>query len=259
MNIPITALDADRIAALAPGCMLEFHDQVESTQDLARTRLAGARLPCAIFAEEQTAGRGQRGRVWHSPRAAAIYCTLIWPSTRGLAEFSGLSLVVGLAVHAALAHAGLEARLKWPNDVLIASRKIAGILVEIGADDRGSWALIGIGLNYAMPPESFSQIDQPWVDLATLTADAPSRSEVAGLLLRALQSRLEAFERHGFAPFVDDWNAADALAGRQVWLIEGERRTRAQALGIDTQGRMRVIVDGRERAVVAGEVSLRHE
>lgn len=254
-----SSLNADQIAALAPGFVLEVHGLIDSTQTLARTRVAaGLRSPCAIFADAQSAGRGQRGRVWHSPPGAAIYSTVVWPSARGLGEFSGLSLVVGLAVCATLAKFGLDARLKWPNDVWIDGRKLAGVLVEIGADQRGSWALIGIGLNIELPA-STREIDQPWTDLAQLMVSPPPRSQLAGMLLNELQARLEEFEQQGFGAFLNAWNAADALAGKPIWVTESERRVRAVALGVDALGRLRVHIDGRERSLVAGEVSVRDE
>jgi|CXWL01.1.fsa_nt_gi BirA family biotin operon repressor/biotin-[acetyl-CoA-carboxylase] ligase len=252
----MTGLDARRIAVLAPEFAVELHSTVESTQDLARARVAaGHRLLRAIFADAQTHGRGQRGRVWHSPRGAAIYVTVVWPSARAPATLGGLSLVVGLAVRAALLTAGLEAQLKWPNDVLVKGRKIAGILIEVLPDAGGSMLLIGVGLNVHV--DDGAAIDQPWTDVARELDEPFDRSGLAGTLLQSLAQHLKDFEATGLAGFVDAWHTADALLHRPIWLLEGGERSRGEALGIDADGRLRVRIDGTERLVVAGEVSVR--
>lgn len=254
MNLPLDALRIARGHAIA----VEVHDCVDSTQTLARTRVqAGQRAPLAIFAEQQSAGRGQRGRRWVSPAGAALYLTLIWPSRRPLAAQAGLSLVVGLGVRAALRRVGAEVHLKWPNDVWFADRKLGGILVELLGEPNGSTALIGIGLNHRLPAAAASAIDQAHIDLAQILDAVPERSALAALLLAELERQLGEFEHAGLAPALSDWPAADALAGRPVWLIEGERRSAALALGVDALGRLRVLIDGRERVLAAGEVNIR--
>jgi len=254
----MSTLDAAQITHYAPEISLQLHACVESTQAIAHTLAAlGERGPTAIFADEQTAGRGQRGRRWHSPPNAAIYLTLLWPSTRRLAELSGLSLALGLAVHSVLADLGIKAEVKWPNDVLVNGRKIAGILVEILSDPRGSIQLIGIGLNIDLHPEDARSIDQANTDMCTHLPDCPSRSEIAGRLLRAASARLRAFESSGLQSMLAEWHAADALAGADVnWTI-GESIQRATVIGIDEVGRLRVTLHGVERLIVAGDVQVR--
>ncbi len=251
------ALDHARIAALAPRVRIELHGELDSTQGLARERIgAGERGPLAILADAQTAGRGQHGRRWHSPRGAAIYLSLIWTSTRSLQALSGLSLAVGLALQRMLAGIGVSALLKWPNDVLVDNQKIAGILLEVLPDGTGSRTIIGVGLNHSLPADA--PIDQPWTDLSSagVTLD---RSEVAGRLLHDLLMQLEDFDVHGLAGVVAAWPAVDALAGRPLWLHQGAVRTRATGVGIDERGRLRVLVDGVEHRLSAAEVSIRPE
>lgn len=251
------ALDPSRIATLAPRVRLELHGEVDSTQRVARERVsAGERGPLAIFAEAQTAGRGQHGRTWHSPAGAAIYLSLIWTSARSLQALAGLSLAVGLAVQRTLARTGIQAQLKWPNDVCVDVQKIAGILVEVAREASGSRAIIGIGLNCAMPDAA--PIDQAWTDLRRLGAKI-DRSELAGLLLHELQVQLDDFEVNGLATAVAAWPAIDALAGKPLWLQQGTERTRAIGAGIDARGRLRVMIDGVEHCLSAADVSVRHE
>jgi len=252
-----TALDASRIAALAPEFALEVHGEVDSTQRIARERLAaGQRAPLAIFAEAQSAGRGQHGRNWHSPAGAAIYVSVVWASARNLQALSGLSLAVGLAVQRTLATLGIAAELKWPNDVLVDGRKIAGVLVEVVANDSGSCAVIGIGLNHCLPADA--PIEQHWTDLEQAGA-CVDRSEAAGRLLQHLRTQLLDFEVNGLLAVTRIWPKIDALVGKPLWLHDGSQRTRATGRGIDALGRLRVEIDGLERRLSAGEVSVRHE
>lgn len=250
-------LSGDRIAALCPDFDIEVHALLASTQDRARERLrAGRREPAAIFAEAQNAGRGQRGRTWQSPPGAGLYLTLIWPSARPLLAQSGASLVAGLAVRAALAGFGVDARLKWPNDLWVHRRKLGGILVEALASGSCSTLLVGVGLNLAMPATAAQAIDQPWTDLATLGA-RPDRDALAGALLQQLHAHLTRFEHSGFSGFEAEWRAADALAGHALWLQGPSGTETGQALGVDALGRLRVLQDGRERSYAAGEVRIR--
>ena len=252
-----TPLDADEIARHA-AFEIEVHDLIESTQTRARERVqSGARGAAAVIADAQSGGRGQRGGRWQSPAGAAVYLTLIWPSPRKVAGLAGLSLVVGLAVRAMLANWQLDARLKWPNDVWIDERKLAGILIEVLADRHHCHALIGIGLNLDLPPAATAAIDQPWVDLKQLLQPAPSRNVVIGALLSRLHEYLMRFEQTGFAGFHDEWRRADALAGRAIWLLEADGPVPAQALGVDTIGRLFVDVGGQQRKLSAGEISIR--
>lgn len=250
-------LDARRVAALCPFFDIEVHALLGSTQDRARERLrAGQRQPAAIFADAQSAGRGQRGRDWQSPPGAGLYLTLVWPSARPLLAQSGASLVAGLGVRAALAGFGVEAQLKWPNDLWVRRRKLGGILVEALAAGSGSTLLVGVGLNLALPDAAAEAIDQPWIDLTTLGADA-ERHALAGALLQQLHAHLTRFEHAGFAGFEDEWHAADALAGHALWLRGAAGTETGQALGVDALGRLRVLQDGRERCFAAGEVRIR--
>ncbi len=253
-----STLDRRVISGFAPQVGLELHATLDSTQAFAHALVAaGQRGPLAILADEQTAGRGQRGRTWHSPPNAAVYLTLIWPSTRRMDTLIGLSLALGLAVRSTLAEVGIMAELKWPNDVLVDGRKIAGVLVDIVSSSTGSTPIIGIGLNLDLHPDDARQIDQATTDLRTHLSNLPSRSEMAGRLLRAVGARLQDFEQVGFAPMMKEWQAADALVGTEVEWSVGDSTQRARVLGIDALGRLRAAVDGKEKLIVAGDVRVR--
>lgn len=250
-------MNPSTIAALCPAFDVEVHAQLGSTQDRARERLrAGLGGPAAVFSNAQSAGRGQRGRTWHSPPGAGLYLTVVWPSARPLLAQSGASLVAGLAVRAALAGFGIDAQLKWPNDVWVDQRKLGGILVEALAAAGGSTLLVGIGLNLALPDARTTVIDQPWIDLSML-GPLPDRDSLAAALLQRLNGHLLRFEDSGLCGFESEWQQADALAGQAIWLRGPNRSEAGQALGIDALGRLRVRLAGGERAISAGEVRIR--
>jgi BirA family biotin operon repressor/biotin-[acetyl-CoA-carboxylase] ligase len=256
----LAPLDRDEIAQLAGAFEIEIHGLIDSTQRRARERVElGLRGAAAVIADAQSAGRGQRGRAWQSPPGAAVYLTVAWPSGRRLAGLAGLSLVVGLAVRNTLAQWGIDAQLKWPNDVWVERRKLGGILIEVIGDRRGSIVLIGIGLNLKLPADAAAAIDQPWIDLAQRLDPLPARNSLIGALLAELHRCLLRFEQDGLAAFLDQWRSADALAGHAIWLLEAQERVPARALGIDALGRLRVDFAGRQRLIASGEVSIRIE
>ena len=215
-----------------------------------------------LVAERQTGGRGRRGRSWQSPLGASLLLSVARTFDGGLARLGGLSLVAGLAAAAALRAAGFaDVGLKWPNDLVVERdgglRKLGGLLVEGGGEHAGPVrAVIGIGLNVRLPEQAAAAIDQPWIDLATLGMP-PSRNALAAMLLSHLLPALDAFDREGFAAFAAQWPAFDVLHGRDVVLHLHERSEDARVLGLADDGALRVRTAAGERAVHAGEVSLR--
>jgi BirA family biotin operon repressor/biotin-[acetyl-CoA-carboxylase] ligase len=243
------------------GITIEWHDRVASTQDLARERaLAGPIRRLAVIANAQSAGRGQRGRRWESPAGAALYLTLAWPTPRPLSGMAGLSLVVGLAVRAMLMRLGLVAKLKWPNDLWLDGHKLAGILVDLLSLHGRVVALIGIGLNRRLPPEAVAAIDQPVADLAGALDAPPPLDALALALLDELGQTLQRFDAGGFEAFVDEWPAADALAGLPVRITaEGREALRGTARGVDAMGRLLVHTADGVFPVAAGAAAVRRD
>src|SRR5690606_26503292 len=198
LSAPVDLLDADTILLRLPEpvradvCMLEVAWSLDSTSSELLRRDPPSAGVQVLLAERQTGGRGRRGRPWASPLAANLYLSVARRFDAGLARLGGLSLVAGVAVVEALHASGVaQARLKWPNDVVVADgarlRKLGGILVEGGGEHAApARAVVGIGLNVRMPAQAGAGIDQPWTDLQAL-ADPPPRSVLAaGLLARLL-------------------------------------------------------------------------
>ena len=267
---PPQLLDADAILARLPSARrpllaaLDVAWTLDSTNSELLRRDPPAAGTAVLPAERQSGGRGRRGRAWASPLAANIYLSLSRRYAGGLARLPGVSLVAGVATAEALHASGYTGvRLKWPNDLVVAEgaglRKLGGLLVEGGGEAGGpARAVVGLGLNVAMPTAVASAIDQPWIDLATLAGGkAPSRNEVVATLLAHLLPALAQFDASGLEPFLARYAAMDALAGRAVVVQEGARRRLGEALGLAGDGALRVQVDGREERVHAGEVSIR--
>ena len=259
-------LDAGAIAAgLDPAVRqvladLQLEGSVDSTNRIALQRLQrGPSHGVVVIAEHQTAGRGRRGRVWQSPYAANIYLSMIWSFNSGAAALEGLSLAVGVALTDALRALGVvNPALKWPNDVLVGNRKLAGILLEMSGDAEGPChVVIGIGVNVVMPASEALSIEQPWTDLSSLLGDAPPRSLVVATMLNHLFPALDVFASEGFAAFRDSWTARDAYHGKPVSLALGDQLVLGRARGVNDSGAIIIEHEGGMGAYNGGEISVR--
>lgn len=247
------ATDASSLASLDVAWSLD------STNSELLRRRAPEHGVDVLLAEQQTGGRGRRGRQWASPIASNLYLSLSRQFSGGLARLGGLSLVVGVAVAEALRQAGYAAvGVKWPNDLLAHDRKLGGILVEGGGEHGGPVrAVIGIGMNVRMPASVAAGIDQAWTDLAGLGDAVPSRNVLAAQVLDALLPALDAFDRDGLPPFLTRYAALDVLAGRAVTVHCPQGDEHGVADGIGDDGALRVRIGTALRQVHAGDVSVR--
>jgi len=234
---------------------------VDSTNNRLREQaLQGAPAGSVCLAEMQHAGRGRHGRAWVSPFAANLYLSLLWRSTAGAASLGGLSLVTGIAVLRSLHDFGVDsAGLKWPNDILADSAKLAGILIDVVGESSGPCAvIIGVGVNVAMPQPAAANIDQTWTDLQTLTGHADiSRNRLAARLLDHVLPAVAEFEAQGLQPFLEEWHRHDIVSGRDVDLRLATGVIRGTARGIDAGGALLVDTAAGRRRFVSGEVSVR--
>lgn len=260
-------LDVDRIrgylAGQAPGMAtpLIVAGEVESTMvEIARAAAMGAPSGSACLAEHQRAGRGRRGRVWVSPLGANLYLSMLWRFTGGLGALAGLNLAVGVAVREALAILGVaRAGLKWPNDVVVDGRKIAGVLVEAGGQWHGPChALVGVGVNWSMPQIAAAAIEQPWTDVRQAAGIPVSRNLGAATLLTRLQAALAGFEQVGSSVALEQWHDHDVLRGREVVVHDADCTWTGVAQSVDAGGRLWVLRDCAGLvSVAAADVSVR--
>ena len=262
---PIEFLDAKAIvAALGPAAArvrLVLFDEIDSTSTrLATLAAEGAPTGTCVAVEWQRAGRGRRGRAWQSGLGSGLAFSLLWRFERGAGHLAGLSLAVAVALARALEECGVAGvGVKWPNDLVIDNRKLAGILVETSGDMLGpTAAIIGVGLNYRLPEALVARIDQPAIDVAAACAHLPSRNALLGSMVRELAAGLDAFERSGFAASRDAWRARHAYAGKRVRVLPSDEEAYdADVVDIAEDGALLVAAAGRTRRLVSAEVSVR--
>jgi BirA family biotin operon repressor/biotin-[acetyl-CoA-carboxylase] ligase len=257
----IDLLDQSRIlAGLTPTAQarlgpLEVQNQIPSTNS---ALLSGAYGNGAVMlAEQQTAGRGRRGRAWVSPLGANIYCSIRWHFSAGIACLEGLSLAVGAVLVDALAELGVaDVMLKWPNDLWLQGKKLGGVLVEVGGDAHGEcYAVVGVGLNVSMPKNAALAIDQAWTDLES-EGYSICRNQVAATLINHLLLLLSDYQTRGFSGYRERWLASNALADTWVTVTGAEQKT-GQVIGLSETGALLLQGAAGVEVISGGEVSVR--
>ena len=232
------------------------------------TALLGRRGPQSgasevLLAEYQSAGRGRRGRTWLAPPGGAICLSLSWMFRAVPPDLGALGLVIGVCALRALT--ALNVRnlgLKWPNDLLVAERKLGGVLIDLRAESAGpAYVVIGIGLNVALGEVLLRKIAQaglPATDLASARLATGSRNRIAAALIGACLEGLAGFEREGLKSFMEEWRRADALRGRPIEVRSAEgTTTRGFACGIDLHGALMLETPGGVKRFISGDVSVR--
>ena len=268
LETPIDLLDAARILECLPQTTLvllrhlEVHEAVESTSDrlLAIDDLPPGRFD-ACLAEFQSAGRGRRGRHWVAPFASGLCLSVNWNFRDAPAMLGALSLAAGVAVLRALGRLGFaRLSLKWPNDILCGDAKLGGILIDLRGEAAGpAYVVVGIGINVRLPRAARERLAAGGVDAVDLAAlgRAPTRNDLAAVLIAELTQALAEFGVRGLAAFLEEWQAADALAGRSVRVLLGGQPLEGLARGVDADGALLLEIDGARRRILSGEVSVR--
>jgi len=253
-------LDADRLAGadpdLLPGLSVEVVDEAGSTNALVADRgRAGAGQGLVIVAEHQTAGRGRLDRSWETPARAALTFSVLLRPTAPTQSWPWLPLLAGYAVAKALRGTGFDASVKWPNDVLLGDRKVAGILVERVETPTGPAAVIGVGLNVGMTAD---ELPVPEATSLALAGGAPDRTELLGLVLDTLWDAYVAWQEGGeeaATRLAASYAAVCSTVGRDVAVaLPGGQSLTGRAVGIDASGRLLVSSGGERVAVGAGDV-----
>jgi BirA family biotin operon repressor/biotin-[acetyl-CoA-carboxylase] ligase len=248
---------------------LTLLDSIDSTNLALQALPAAEQHAHALVADRQTAGRGRRGRQWHSPPGRNIYLSLGWHFDQAGGAITPLPLAVAVSLARALRRVGIaEPGIKWPNDLQAGGSKLAGILVEMRSAAPGrALAVIGIGINVCMPAEAVSggDIGQSWTDVCSQLrqpAAAGLRDRLCGIVLDELLQGAAQFAAQGFEPFAADWRRWDVLRGREVVISCAGEVLSGTADGITPGGGLLVSCrsaggEPRLREFVAGEVSIR--
>jgi BirA family biotin operon repressor/biotin-[acetyl-CoA-carboxylase] ligase len=260
---PLILLNAKTIqsALTQKNIEVECLEKVDSTNQYLKKHLNDNKKIRVCLAETQTAGRGRLSRQWHSPFAKNIYLSLLYPWQQDISALSGLSLVISLALCRAIENiSGLtnEITIKWPNDLLINGKKLAGSLIEIQAESNGfCQAIIGIGINVNMKEATHDEINQQWTSLQSVTDQYYDRNLLCSEIINQVVAYLEQFSHHDLSYFQEEWNKRDYLQNKSVSLLSGKDKYSGVAAGIDKQGHLILTLDnGQMQHFSSGDTTL---
>ncbi|MCP9270422.1 bifunctional biotin--[acetyl-CoA-carboxylase] ligase/biotin operon repressor BirA [Xenorhabdus sp. XENO-1] len=256
--VSMNLLDKELIAGYLPNDRLEVIPVIDSTNQYLLEKLSELDSGDACVAEYQYAGRGRRGRQWISAFGRNLYLSMYWRLEQGPAAAIGLSLVVGIVIAEVLNRQGAErVKVKWPNDLYLDDKKLAGILVElIGKTGDAAQIVIGIGMNISMSSEQQKLINQQWTNLQQ-AGIVVERNKLISEIILELKKALIQFENEGLSPFLFRWLKLDNFMNRSVKLIIGNQEVYGTARGIDQQGALLLDINGVITPYIGGEISLR--
>ena len=258
----INLLNKQCIEKYVTGTQIIVEPVIDSTNQYMLDRIPNLQSGDTCLAEYQSAGRGRRGRQWISPFGCNLYLSTYWKLEQGPAAAIGLSLVVGIVIAETLNKlCGNKVKVKWPNDLYMNDKKLAGILVELtGKTGDAAHIIIGIGINIGMNKSIIKKdetINQAWSAL-TDEVENIERNELAGNIINALKKSLLIFEKQGLKPFLSRWFELDNFLERNVKLLIGNDIIVGVEKGINEQGALLLQKENGEIIpYIGGEISLR--
>lgn len=259
---PIELLDNEFIKESIKGSNIIVESVIDSTNQYMLDRIPNLSSGDTCLAEYQSAGRGRRGRKWISPFGCNLYLSMYWKLEQGPAAAIGLSLVVGIIIAETLNKLTRgKVKVKWPNDLYLNDKKLAGILVELtGKTGDAAHIIIGIGINIGMGTNNIGEkksISQDWSSLTDI-AENINRNILSVSIINSLKESLLIFEKDGLAPFLERWFELDNFLGRKVKLLIGDKIITGVEQGINQQGALLLQQDdGNIVPYIGGEISLR--
>jgi BirA family biotin operon repressor/biotin-[acetyl-CoA-carboxylase] ligase len=265
LNVP-DVLHADDLLSLVHGNKVVGRDirvfeETGSTNDVVE-KLArdGVKEGVVVFAESQTKGRGRLGRKWISPaRKGLWFSVLLRPDLRPQAATQLTVAAATALVRAIGEQTGIAPEIKWPNDILIKGRKVAGVLTELSAElDHIKHLILGIGVDVNLNASEFpADLRKQATSLKTETGRALQRSDLAAAILRELDRDYERIRQHRFECIADEWEQQCATLGRRVSIQIGARVLHGQAESLDDDGALLLRTEhGRLERVIGGDVTL---
>lgn len=234
-------------------------DELDSTNaEAMRQADQGAAEGLVIFAGHQRQGRGRRGRTWHTLAEDALAMSVLLRPQLPPESVPQLSLVAAVGLHRALSSFAPDIRLKWPNDLLHAKGKLAGILTEMRAEPgHVHVVVIGIGVNIRRPASGWpADITQPVTDLATAAGRDIPRLEVAGKIIRALDASYRHYLEEGFGPIREAWWQAHAACHQRVHVHDGGHYIEGIAEALDDDGALLLRHHGGLTRIIAGDLEV---
>lgn len=240
-----------------------FLAETDSTNLRARDyALGGAKEGLVVLADFQSQGKGRMGRIWKSPPGVNLYLSVVLRPPIPLARAPQLTLLAGVSGAKALTKvSGLRVGLKWPNDLLLDGKKVAGILAEMTAEGpQVQFLILGIGVNVNWKKEDIPlELRETATSLRAATGREFSRTEVGRQILEELEREYVLFLKEGFSPRLrEDWNRLSVINQKWVTVAGVDKSWEGEVLGLDTDGALLVRDrEGKSRRLIAGEVSLR--
>jgi len=243
------------------GRRILYREEVTSTQDEAgEAARRGVEEGVVVISERQTRGRGRKGRSWASPPREGVYFSAVLRPNLRPSQIIQIPLIAGVAVCKAIRRVTpLEPRIKWPNDITIGGKKVAGILAEMSCDiDRVDHIVLGIGVNVNT---QCSLLPEPTRGIATSLAEKcgeyVSRVRLVQCLLAEFDALYRTFLVSGFATLREEWKALDSTVGSWVKVSDAEEEMKGKALDIDGEGFLLVRKEnGDVKRIISGDVSL---
>lgn len=245
---------------------LEVKESVTSTSDYVfeQLKITSGQFNVCI-ANQQTKGRGRSANVWLSPPDANIYLSMgCCVDISWLKKINCLSLACGVSISRMLDSLGVNAGVKWPNDILVKGKKLSGILIETKIKPENIHIVVGVGLNFNMRDQLASGIDQPWIDMKQAMKESAytegvnlNRNQLAAGLVKTLTECLFEYNENGFESFVQDWKKFDVLRGNEVVVKTDCENLEATVQGINDDGSLRVKVGKEERSFYAADIKLK--
>lgn len=250
-----------RLGAQRIGRIVHHFEEIDSTNrhamELAR---AGALEGEVVVAEGQSRGRGRLGRSFFSPAGVSLYASVILRPRVELARAPQITLVAGLALARTIErHAGVRPGLKWPNDVYLKGKKVAGILTEMESEaDRVMHVVCGPGVNLNVPAEAFpAKLSEIATSVLAATGQRVDRPAFAADLFTELEKAYDRFLTEGFGALRNEWESCSVLTGRRVKITGHGKPVTGTVVGIDVDGSLRLRTRGGEvSSILSGEVTL---
>ncbi len=248
-----------RLRLLKVGSEFVYRPVTSSTNDDTRNlALEGAPDGLVVLADEQSHGRGRLGRAWLAPPETCLLLSVLFRRSIPVEQAGQLTMLMGLAALDAIREvAGLEAELKWPNDLMLSGRKVGGILSEVQlSGSRLRWAVVGLGLNVNADLSGYPEIADSAISLKDVVGREVDRGALLLVLMRALSVRYTHFL--GGEPPVDEWQSHLSTLGREVTVQACRESFQGLAEFVTAEGSLFVrLADGTRREVLAGDVKLR--
>lgn len=234
-------------------------DTIDSTNTWTKknaSTLDPNQLTC-VTALEQTAGRGSFGRKWISPKGQNIYATLFFCEPLGCPYIINIGQILSLSCVTVLKKKGFHPQIKWPNDLLLGGKKVAGILCETTSFDDTIGIVLGIGINVNMQQDYLDMIDQPATSLSQLSGQTWTLEQIIEPVLKQFIKDLEILEAEGFKPFLSAYEELLSSKGKVISCHDGVSTIKGICHSINSDGRLNLLLpDGQMKILSAGELRL---